>query len=61
MVIFVVALVNVLDQGISVTDITTVEMDQMKLTAVSNCICTYSKPVTNSMLNSYNTRATHNY
>ena len=41
MVIFVVAVVNVLDQGISVTDTTTVEMDQMKLTAVSNCIRTY--------------------
>ena len=37
MVIFVVALVNVSEQAIFVTDITTVEMDLMKLTAVSNC------------------------
>ena len=40
MAIFVVALVNVLDQQIFVTGITTVGMDLMKLTAVST-ICMY--------------------
>ena len=38
MVIFAAMLVAVLDQLVFVTDIITVEMGQMKLTAVSNCV-----------------------
>ena len=41
MVNFVVVLVNASDQQLFVTDITTVEMDLMNLTAVSNYVCTY--------------------
>ena len=38
MVTSIVALVNASDQEIFVTDITTVEMGLMKLTAVSRCM-----------------------
>ena len=41
MVIFAAMPVTVLDQDMFVIDILTVEMGQMKLTAVSNCMCIY--------------------
>ena len=42
MVIFDVALVNAFHKDMSVTDITTVEMDLMKSIAVSNYVCVHS-------------------